>query len=338
MVDWRPGAGPAALRRRARLLADVRTFFAARGVLEVETPLLGAAPASDPALLPFPVAYQGPHAPQGRTLYLQSSPEYAMKRLLAAWPQQPIYQICKAFRNGEAGRRHNPEFTLLEWYRPGLDHHALMDEVSALLRCLLDRPDLAVRRRSYRDVFLAYLGVDPLVADIPALQAAACAAGVADAERLTLTGDGWLDLLMVSVIEPRLGREGLDFIHGYPASQAALARLDPADPRVAQRFEAYLEGVELANGYHELTDADEQRRRFARERADLAAIEIDPGQGGRGQTADDDARPEDAALLAALAAGLPACAGVALGLDRVLMLALGMDDIDAVLSFALPRL
>ena len=311
MDDWRPAASAAALARRADLLAAVRGFFARRGVLEVETPLLASHGVTDPAIEPLVV-------PGGASLsaprYLQSSPEYAMKRLLAAG-SGPIYQLGKAFRDGEAGRRHNPEFTLLEWYRPGFDHHALMAEVADLLEHCLGRTGW--RKVSYGDLFRAHLGLDPHSADAEAL--AAIARGELDAGELELDRDGWLDLLLSHRIEPAL--EGLVCVHAYPASQAALARIDASGPvPVAERFEFYVDGVELANGYHELVDPAEQARRFA---------------------ADNDRRRQqglaerapDPRLLAALEAGLPACSGVALGFDRLVMLATGAGSLDEVLAF-----
>ncbi len=314
--SWRPGASFAALRLRAEVLARVRAFFAARGVLEVQTPLLGRATATDPHLASFAV-----EAGEGQRRWLQTSPELHMKRLLAAG-SGPIYQITRAFRRGEVGRLHNPEFTILEWYRPGWDHHALMEEVDALLGEVLGTPP--GERRAWAEVFSEAVGVDPLTAGAGELAAAARDLLGAGAPDLGDDRDGWLQLLVATAVEPRLGRGRPTFVVGFPASQAALARLDPRDPRVAERFEVYVEGVELANGYHELTDPGEHRRRFA---ADLEA------RRARGLPE----VPVDGALLAALEAGLPACAGVALGLDRLVMLAAGGDRLDAVLAFPWDR-
>jgi len=301
------------LEDRARLLAAVRGFFAQRGVLEVVTPVLGRAADPEPEIQPFRVA-----APEGDR-YLQTSPEFHMKRLLAAG-SGPIYQISHAFRAGEAGRRHNPEFLLLEWYWPGFDHFRLMDEVADLVNQVLGR-SLPVERIAYRKLFLEHLDLDPLAADEATLAATARRLGF---DVAGLSGrDAWLELLMAMVIEPELGRGRLTFVHGYPASQAALARLDPDDPRVARRFELYLEGVELANGYHELADAAEQRARFEAHNAERRRRGL-------------PVLPLDEALLAALAQGLPDCAGVALGLDRLLMLSRGADRLDAVLEFPWP--
>ena len=303
------------------MLRRLRAFFDERGVLEVETPILSAAAGTDPALEPMAVAAGGAGAPADG--FLQTSPEFAMKRLLAAG-SGPIYQLCKVFRAGERGRRHNPEFTLLEWYRPGWGIDALMDEVAALVRALLERPGLGDERIAYRALFRERLGVDPWRADAGALRAAARAAGLSGCDDLALERDGWLDLLMGSVLEPELGRGPMSFVHAYPPSQAALARVLPGAPPAAARFELYLDGLELANGFDELTDAAEQRARFEAERAARAAA-------GRA------AAPLDDRFLAALEHGLPASAGVALGLDRLLMCHLGAEHIDAVLAFPSER-
>jgi lysyl-tRNA synthetase class 2 len=248
-----------------------------------------------------------------------------MKRLLAAGAGS-IYQICKVFRDGESGRRHNPEYTLLEWYRAGFDHVALMVEVESLLREVLGDllPLAPARCCTYRELFMNYSGIDPFATSVneirQALRANGCSAppGLAEDEI-----DGWLDLLLTHVIEPALDT-GLIFVSEYPASQAALARLLPGEPPVAARFEVYLGGVELANGYHELTDPAEQLRRFERDntrRGERHITTIEP----------------DGRLLAAMRAGLPDCAGVALGIDRLLMIAGGASHIDEVITFPLER-
>ena len=319
--DWRPGAALGDLRERARILQRIRAFFAAREIWEVETPTLSTAALSSPAIDSFVTRYTGPGHANGVDLYLHTSPEFPMKRLLAAGSGS-IYQLCKVFRQGEAGRRHNPEFTLLEWYRPGLDHHALMDEVEALVATILVLEGRA-ERLSYRDAFLQFAGIDPLAASIEELRATAQRLGImgfdAGEER-----DGWLDLILSHSVEPNLGRDGLCFLTDYPASQAALARLNPANPAVAERFELYYRGVELANGFHELGDSAEQRKRFESELADRAAQ-------GR------ETPPLDEWLLAALQSGLPECSGVALGVDRLVMLALGADSLEQVIAFGIER-
>ncbi|TGD72603.1 EF-P lysine aminoacylase GenX [Mangrovimicrobium sediminis] len=314
-MDWQPSASLEALRQRAALLQRTRYFFARRGVLEVETPLLCSAGVSDPAIENLAVERGTSLA---RPRYLQSSPEYAMKRLLAAG-SGPIYQLARAFRDGEAGARHNPEFSLLEWYRPGFDLGQLMAEVAELvLEFVGERP---VEYIAYRDLFLRELDLDPLLAPPAALEARARAA--LDVGDLAGNRDLWLDLLMSHLVEPALAGRGLCFVYDYPASQAALARLETrGEVSVARRFELYVDGVELANGYHELTDAAEQRRRFAADNARRAQ---------HGQPL----READDYLLAALASadGLPDCCGVALGFDRLLMLASGINDIRQTLAF-----
>ncbi|MBN7799078.1 EF-P lysine aminoacylase EpmA [Parahaliea mediterranea] len=317
MPDWQPGAGLSQLRARAGLLAAIRRFFAERDILEVETPLLCGSGITDPAIEPLIVAAGDSLSAQR---YLQTSPEYAMKRLLAAG-SGPIYQVARAFRDGEAGARHNPEFSLLEWYRPGFDHHALMAEVAALVcACLGERP---WRKLSYRELFRQGLGLDPFEVDAGELERVA--RGRHDLGNLEGDRDFWLDLLLTHDLEPWLAGQGLCFVYDYPASQAALAQIvDHDGVEVGQRFELYIDGVELANGYHELTDAAEQRARFEADNARRLA---------RGQPA----RPLDEYLLAALAAGMPACSGVALGVDRLLMLACGEADIRRVLAFSWER-
>jgi lysyl-tRNA synthetase class 2 len=319
--DWRPSACLQALRQRASIFAAIRDFFAERGVLEVDTPWLVAAGAMDPNLQSLFVAYDGPGASPGGRFWLQTSPEYAMKRLLAAGAGS-IYQITHAFRAGERGWLHNPEFTLLEWYRLGWDHYALMDEVAALFQHLLG--ECAVERLTYTEAFCIHLGVDPIEAPRRVLEARASELGLGRAALAALSRDALLDLLLSHRVAPALGCGRLTFVYDFPASQAALARRRPDDPRVAERFELFSDGIELANGYHELTDAVEQRLRFERERASRAHMGL--------------ALPDiDDRLLAAMEAGLPACAGVALGLDRLIMRAFGASHIDEVIAFPIER-
>lgn len=308
--DWRPSASLAALQARARMLASIRAFFSERACLEVTTPVLAAAAATDPQIDSLALA-DG----QG---WLQSSPEYHMKRLLAAG-SGPIWQISPVFRADEQGRWHNREFSLLEWYRPGWDHHALMDEVEALWQ-RLSGSGQRCDRRAYAELITEQLGVDLDRDDDARLRAALQArlGGLPD----DLDRDGLLDAAMGLLIGPQLGAEQACFVYDYPASQAALARLGP-DGRAA-RFELYWHGVELANGFHELCDAVEQRRRFEQ---DLR----------RRQQIGAPAVPLDEALLDALAHGLPDCAGVALGLDRLLALIEGADSLAEVMAFAADR-
>jgi len=323
---WRPSADLSVLRLRAELLAQIRAFFAARGVLEVETPALSAAAITDPHLASFNTCYSGPGSQHGRPLYLHTSPEFAMKRLLAAG-SGCIYQIARVFRDGEAGSRHNPEFTLLEWYRVGFDHHRLMDEVAELVGMLLaGRLTLAEPERlSYRQIFQHHLNLDPHRATVADLAACAETRNVSIPTGMPLDDpDPWLDLLLTHCVEPRLGSGRLTFVHDYPASQAALARLRPDDPPVGERFELYINGIELANGFHELGDTVEQRHRFAQENAARRAAGL-------------PVMPVDEHLLAALEFGLPDCAGVALGFDRLVMLATRKTSLAEVLAFPLDR-
>ncbi len=317
--NWRPTASIETLRQRAEILAKIRAFFAERGVLEVETPLLASAPVTDLHLQALSCRYRGPGADDGRTLWLQTSPEFAMKRLLAAG-SGPIYQLCKAVRDGEVGRRHNPEFTILEWYRPGWDHHRLMDEMDHLLMAVLGTK--AGERLTYGEAFARYADVDAHHEPDGELRARVEALGVPSVGELGR--DDLLDLILTHVVEPKLGHCQPTFIHDYPASQAALARVRPGHPPLAERFEVFVEGLELANGYHELTDPALQRQRFE---ADLEAR--------RG--AGFPEVPIDEHLLAALEHGLPECAGVALGVDRLVMLAMGTREISEVLAFPVDR-
>lgn len=314
------------LRLRAELLAQIRAFFAAREVLEVETPMLSAAATTDPHLTSFVTAYSGPGPRHAQTLYLHTSPEFPMKRLLAAG-SGCIYQIARAFRDGEAGRRHNPEFTLLEWYRVGFDYHRLMDEVAELVTKLLaDRLPLAEPEwLSYQDMFERQLGLNPHQATVAQLATAAKKRRISIPPGMPKEDvDPWLNLLLTHCVEPHLGQGRLCFVYDYPASQAALARLQPDNPLVGERFELYLNGIELANGFHELGDAVEQRRRFTAENAARQAQGL-------------PVMPIDENLLMALADGLPDCAGVALGFDRLVMLAAGKEMLAEVLAFPFDR-
>lgn len=324
-MDWQPQATLDALRARAALFQEIRNFFRERNVLEVETPLLCHASIQDPHLHPIPALYWPFGKQNSETLYLQTSPEFAMKRLLA-FGVGPMYQLCKAFRNGETGRLHNPEFTILEWYQPGYDHFQLMDEVELFLNCMIHTPKAT--RITYRDLFLKFLALDPFQAEDAALQAYAEKRGIHFVSDLqnTLTRDDWLNLLMTHCIEPHLGFEGPVMVYDFPASQAALAKINTNEQgfKIAERFEVYIEGMELANGYHELTDGVLQEQRFQED----ARVR---------QKLNHPAIPIDHHLVSALKAGLPDCAGVALGVDRLLMLKQKSKDIKEVLSFAIDR-
>lgn len=316
--DWAPTASLENLRARAALLTAIRAFFAARNVMEVDTPVLAATTTPDRHIDSFETQYRGPHG--GRRLYLQTSPEYAMKRLLAAG-SGPIYQLGKVFRNGEAGPWHNPEFTMLEWYRPGFGYLELMGEVEALVRSVLPLP--AADRITYREAFLRHAGIDPLLATTAQLAGHCAPLGIEGVTALD-DRDFWLDVLMSHRVAPALRGGPPVFIHQFPAAQAMLARLEPADTAVAQRFELYIDGIEIANGYGELGSAGELATRVTaeqryRQREGRAPVTV------------------DARLLAALEASFPDCAGVALGVDRLLMLMVRAGSIDEVLAFPIAR-
>ena len=310
------------MRRRAAMLERARAYFASEQVIEVQTPLLSASTASEPqiesiAALPA----------RGRPLYLQTSPEYAMKRLLAAGVGD-CYQICPVFRDGESGRLHNPEFTMIEWYRVGYDVAGMQRDVLRLVGAVIGelRTLAPARHVSYREAIAAACGLDCRTASPDEIAALLRTHGVAPAATADWDRDTWLDLLMATVVGPRQGNDAPVFVHDYPAGQAALARLrDDRDGwPVAERFELYIDGIELANGFHELGDAEEQRRRFEQ---DLAT------RRRRGQRL----TPLDERFLAALEQGLPDCAGVALGFDRLVMVALRLPSIDDAMTFPMDR-
>ena len=318
--SWRPTASLEALRLRAAMLSRARAFFAQREVLEVETPVLSIAGTTDPNIQSLTTRVTGSPG----TLYLHTSPEFAMKRLLAAGSGD-IYQFARVFRDGENGRRHNPEFTLLEYYRLGMDHHGLMDEVAELVQCLLGEElgVIACQRMTYRDAFMQAVELDPMTADrtrlLDTLSRHAVPLPVDPLSEAQLT-----DLIMASLVAPGLGREQPCFVYDFPEDQAALARIRAGQPPVAERFELFFQGMELANGFHELCDEPEQRRRFARDNA----LRV---QEGLPQVAVDER------MLQALARGLPDCAGVAVGFDRLVMLAAGAEQLSDVLAFAIIR-
>ena len=310
-ADWRPGASIGALRLRARVLRAIRAHFDTEDVLEVETPSLGSRTVTDPAIESLVARDR-----TGRAWYLQTSPEFAMKRLLAAGSGS-IYQITRAFRDGEQGRHHNIEFSILEWYRIGFDHHRLIDDVDALLDTVLGPG--SSRRMTFRDAFSRHLGLDPMTAPLADLHDACRSRGF-ESGAAGAVRDECLDWLLSAAVQPALG-SGRVYLLDFPASRAALARVRTDSPPVAERFELYIDGIEIANGYHELRDAGELRRRMRR---DIEARSV------TGQPV-----PEfDDRLLAAHEAGLPACAGVAVGLDRLVMLAGRFRSLREVLAFA----
>lgn len=302
--NWQPTASLPNLKLRAEILANIHQFFADRGVLEVDTPLLSAATVTDPHLHSLVTT---------KNLYLQTSPEFAMKRLLAAG-SGPIYQICKAFRDDEQGRQHNPEFTMMEWYRPGFNLQDLMRETDELLQCVLNFPP--AEKLTYQQAFEKYLDINPHTAELSELKKRA-----KDIVGFTDDRDSLLQLLMSQHVEPNLTHT---FIYDFPASQAALARIRPGNPPVAERVEVYINGMELANGFYELTDAHEQKQRFLNDLEQRKKLGY-------------PAVPHDEHLIAALAHGLPNCSGIALGIDRLIMIAAKTNNIADVLSFPIDR-
>lgn len=321
IAGWQPTAPIANLLKRAKIVNEIRHFFADRGVLEVETPTMSQATVTDVHLRAFETQFTGPGAAQGITLYLMTSPEYHMKRLLAAG-SGPIYQMGRSYRNEEAGRYHNPEFTMLEWYRPHYDMYRLINEVDDLLQQTLECE--SAESLSYQQAFLRYLDIDPLTAEKDRLREVAAKLDVSNIADTEEDRDTILQLLFMVGVEPHIGLEKPTFIYHFPASQASLAEISSEDHRVAERFEVYYKGVELANGFRELTDAAEQRQRFERDNRKRAAMGL-PEQ------------PIDENLLAALEHGFPECAGVALGIDRLIMLALGAERISDVIAFPVDR-
>lgn len=323
-VCWSPSCGLEQLRVRAQLLATIRSFFQQRDVLEVETPLLCQATGTDPHLDFFSTSFNFP--PSRRSLYLQTSPEFAMKRLLAAGSGS-IYQICKAFRNGESGRYHNPEFTILEWYRVDFRLAELMQEVVELLMEILT-PHLPLQPATlfnYQDLFAEKTGLDPLFFQPRRYRRYALENNMPEAVEICRVDHAmWLDFIFSLKIQPELGHDGLCLVHGYPAIQSSLARIRKTDSRVSERFEVFVQGVELGNGFYELADAAEQERRFDKEMAERQSKQMPPVQ-------------KDQRFLAALQQGLPECSGVAIGLDRLLMILAGAASIDEVLAFPIAR-
>lgn len=317
---WQPSASIDTLKQRAELIASVRHFFATRGVMEVETPIWSQAGVTNPYIASFTSDYHPPGC-EAILGYLQTSPEYAMKRMLAAG-SGCIYQISKAFRDGETGRYHNPEFTMLEWYRLGFNHEQLLHEVLTLLTEVANAPPAMTL--TYAQAFETFLDINPHNVSLSVLHD--CLARYhLHVDGVDLTDrDLCLQLLMTEVIERQFDANVPTVIIDFPASQAALARILPGNPPVAARFEVYWQGVELANGFYELCDASEQRVRF---QADLAKREI----------LGLPLVPVDEHLLAALAHGLPDCAGVALGIDRLVMCALGASKLADVISFPWER-
>jgi lysyl-tRNA synthetase class 2 len=321
MQAWQPTTSHQARQARAELLRTIREFFYSRDVMEVDTPLLSHGTVTDEHLDAFETQFNFANSGEPTTLYLQTSPEYAMKRLLCA-QSGSIYQLCKAFRHEGEGRWHNPEFTMLEWYRLGFDHFALMDEVDALLMATLNTS--SSDKLTYQNAFITYLDIDPLNTSDEALLKAMKQHNIDIHQPQMLSFDSKLQLLFSYCIEPQIGMKKPCFVYDFPASQAALAKISPRDSRVAERFEVYFKGAELANGFNELSAFEEQRIRFEKDNQ-------------KRQSAGLATKPLDEHFLNALEAGLPDCAGVALGIDRLLMLKINATHIKDVINFPVSR-
>ncbi|HDR0997656.1 elongation factor P--(R)-beta-lysine ligase [Pasteurella multocida] len=315
--NWQPSASIENLLARAKIIAEIRRFFTDRGLLEVETPVLSEFGVTDVHLSTFNTTFISPTAEKSKALWLSTSPEYHMKRLLAAG-SGPIFQLCHVFRNEEAGQCHNPEFTMLEWYRPHFDMYRLINEVDDLLQQILDcKPTESL---SYQFVFQEYVGLDPLSAEKAELVAKAKQYHLQQAEQEDR--DTLLQFLFSTAVEPNIGKENPVAVYHFPATQAALAQISSEDHRVAERFEFYYKGLELANGFHELTDVNEQLHRFEQDNVQRQKMGLPQ-------------RQIDKRLLGALQAGVPNCSGIALGVDRLLMIALGANAIHEVMAFGI---
>lgn len=322
MSDWQPNASIEMLKARAKFVTSIRQFFSDREVLEVETPLLSNGTITDVHLDAFSCSFPHHYSGQDKTLYLQTSPEFAMKRLLCAG-SGPIYQICKSFRNETAGRYHNPEFTMLEWYRPDYDDVKLMAELDLLLQQVLNvNPAISL---SYQQAFLDYLEIDPLSASFDEIKIKVTEFSQDDWLMQETSKDTLLQWLFSMYIEPHLGDDQTPcFVYHFPATQASLAKINQQDNRVAHRFELYFRGIELANGFYELQDANEQALRFEKDNQQRQSLNL-------------PTKPVDELFLAALKHGLPDCAGVAMGLDRLFMLQQNLCHIEQALSFDVNR-
>ncbi|MGR9086012.1 MAG: EF-P lysine aminoacylase EpmA [Gammaproteobacteria bacterium] len=323
-AEWHPACSLEHMRFRAHLLRTIRDYFFEHAVLEVETPLLGSAIGTDPQLAFFSTEFLWP--PKRHTLFLQTSPEFAMKRLLAS-NSGSIYQICKAFRNSEVGRYHNPEFTLLEWYRVGFDLPRVMEDCENLiLRLFEGHRDLGgTVKISYQEAFRQYTGLNALEFSHADYCAYAKENHIPEAAKICgREHSTWLDFLFSSRVQPHLGENALCMVYGYPACHSSLARTNADDPRIADRVELFIDGIELGNGFYELTDPAEQSRRFAEELTIRKQRRL-------------PIVPIDTRLIAALESGLPECSGMAIGLDRLQMVLCRLNSIDDVLGFPVHR-
>lgn len=327
---WQPTASIETLKSRSLFIASIRRFFTSRGVWEVETPILSNNTITDLHLNAFETQFDFDISGQAKSLFLQTSPEFAMKRLLAAG-SGAIFQINKAFRHEIAGRFHNPEFTMLEWYRPGFDDKDLMAELDELLQQTIDaKPALYL---SYQQAFIDHLSFDPLKTNLTELKEIVAQHSTDEWLQQESNPDTLLQWLFSMKVEPWLGQKAAEtnndewtpcFIYDFPASQASLAKINQQDPRVAHRFELYYQGVELANGFYELQDKNEQQSRFDADNVLRAAAGLKQ-------------KPVDHNLLAALESGLPDCAGVAVGIDRLFMLKQNLTHINQAIAFDVSR-
>ncbi len=320
-MTWSPTLSWEDAQKKSKILASIRAFFDTRGVVEVETPVMCRSSVTDIHLDPFITSFD--HSPDNVSArYLQTSPEYAMKRLLASG-YQSIYQLCKAFRNEQKGRYHNPEFTILEWYRVGFSMSELMSEVEQLVKQIIDCKDFTYI--TYQNLFIDYTGIDPLNTSIGEV-----VDYISRVEKMSdwLLEESKLDTLLQfilsEVIEPQIGLDVPCFIYNFPITQASLAKKSIDDPRVAERFELYYKGIELVNGFRELTNYEEQKERFENENIERSKLGLMQ-------------REIDERFLDSLKSGLPECSGVALGVDRLLMLALNKSTIDEVITFSIDR-
>jgi len=320
MQNWKSGASSDTLKSRARFLKQIRDFFEKNEILEVETPSISEFPSVDLHLESFSLNEE----PGNHHHYLITSPEYHMKRLLCEGVGS-IYQICKSFRKDDCGCYHNAEFTIIEWYRVGWDHWQLMNEIEQLLDNLLGCG--LADRIAYSSLFQNYLDIDPFSMNYEDLIRVCQKNDTVLPDYLDdpdMPRDEWLNFLMGALIEPYLGIDKPIFVFDYPSSQASLARICPENPLVSQRFELFYKGLELGNGFFELNNSQEQKRRFDKENEKRIQMNKTP-------------LPIDHRFISALKEGLPDCAGVALGFDRIMMLALGIDDIDNMISFSWKR-
>jgi len=321
--SWQPKASFETLRLRARVYAAIREFFQQRDVWEVDTPSLSMATTTDPNIQSFETHFLGSGELRHQPMYLITSPEFHMKRLLAAGSGS-IYQICHVFRQSELGSQHNPEFAMLEWYRVSMSYRDLMNEVAELVAMLMESGQLESEFLTYQQAFLQYAQIDPLAVTLEDLRHLAQRAGLSLPSREQEDRDFYLDFLMSTQVQPQLGQGRLTFIYEYPASQCALARIAKDNTQVAERFELFIDGVELANGFHELADAEQQLYRFQAELKRRAEQGMTPPA-------------IDQHLIAALESGLPDCSGVALGLDRLIQFISAKKSLKDVLAFPFNR-